>query len=758
MQLGIALREILILVLVAIAAIVTYSNSIDGAFIFDDQRSIVDNVGVHNLGPFSKYFSSTRPITDLSFALNYHFNGLEVASYHYVNICVHVLASCFLYGLLRLTFCSPVFAESIRENAVWIAAIAALVWSVHPLNTQAVTYIVQRAESMMGMSMFAFLFFIAATYHSSRKPVWLILAFLAFCFGIGCKPVMVMALPIGLLFERSFFSESWSQLFRKQWWFWTLCALPLAFGLVVVLPGIVAGQGAAGFGLKSVSPLEYLATQPQVILHYLRLMVWPDPLIFDYGWPIETDSTTIAVTGGILGLVVLGLIGLYFKKAHWAFWGMAFLLVLMPTSTFLPLQDLAVEHRAYVSTAFFVSAVVALLFVIGERFVGDNTRLLLGCLFGLIICGLGYLTIQRNLDYHQPEIMWQDVIEKTVDAGRENIFAGRTYCNLGKVYGDQKNWDESIKWLQLALEEELFPTDVYGNLARAHLAQGDVAAAKQSIITAISMDPENAKLIQQAGLVSAREKDHAQAEFHFRRALELKPKDKLILMNLAQSLVAQRKMDEAIQSYQAAIDLDPRFVEARRRQLKTMLRVGKVAEAETALADYRTSFAQDPYIDFYQAEILLQQKKLPEAIPLWEKSLAADPPPTGVHYQLGNAYRFQGQLDKAQRYYENAVRYEPNNVQALNNLGGLLAAKDPRLAIGYFERVVALAPSFIQARYNIASLSLQLGEQEKAHQVLQGILDEKPDFEPAKQLLESLQSAAVQEKGSEKTEAVGAGK
>ena len=751
MQLGIALRELLILLLIATAAIVVYANSTSGSFLFDDRNLIVDNPTVHSLYPLGKHFSGTRPVTQFSFALNYHFGGLDVAAYHYVNIAIHTLAAMFLYGLLHLTFRSSVFDESTREYALWIAAIAALVWTVHPLNTQAVTYIVQRGESMMGMSMFAFLFFIALSNSVSfGSKASLLIAFLALAVGLGSKQVMVMALPVALLYQRAFFSDSWREVFKGRWWFWSLCVLPFVVGIVVFLPGILGDVGGAGFGLELVSPTEYLATQPQVVLHYLRLMFWPVPLVFDYGWPPEKDVATIAITASIVGVIFLLFVAMFWKAPHWSFWGLAFFLVLAPTSTILPLQDLAVEHRTYAPTAFIVAGVIAILFALAQRVLGDNTNLLVGCLAGLIVCGLGYLTTQRNLDYQQPTKMWQDVIDKTVGAGRENMFAGRTYCNLGKAHGDLEDWDESIKWLELALQEESFPVDVHGNLARAFMATGNLVRAKQEVIKAISIDPENAKLIQQAGLISAMEKDHAQAEFHFRRALEKQPKDKLVVMNLAQSLVDQRKYEEATEMYEAAINLDPKFVDARRRQLNTYLRFGKTKESEQALADYRSVIPEDPYVDFYQGEIFLRQKKLNEAIPFWEKSLRADPPPKGVHFQLGNAYRLKGNGEKAQRHYENAIRFEPNNVQALNNLGGMVAKKNPRLAIGYFERVTAIAPDFVQAQYNIASLSLQLGDAEKAQRVLKQLLDAKPDFEPAKELLKSITTME-----SEKLEAVG---
>ena len=733
---------------IVFAGLLAYWNSIDGVFIFDDLNSIVHNPRIRNLFPIWTHLTSgSRGLTYLSFAVNYHLSGLELRPFHWTNLAIHLMAGVFLYLFLLQALNSNAIPVTIRECSNVIAFAIALVWIVHPLNTQAVTYIVQRGESLMGLFFFLMLLLYAKANQSKRPLAWLIPAFFVFCLGLASKEVMAMALPVLLLYSRAFVTDSWKGTFFNNGWFWILCSIPLFIAVIYLIPSILGGSGGVGFGLKSTSPLEYLRTQPQIILYYMRLAVWPSPLVFDYGWPVENDFTQISLTGGLMFAVVLALVisFLFWPSSRiWSFWGLAFVLVLLPTSSILPLQDLAVEHRMYVPLAMLIVPLVSVVVLGMDKLASNQSTMLFIAVFGLLVITLGYLTHERNKDYHSSTVMWHDVIDKTVGRGHDNIFAGRTYNNLGQNYGDLGDWKASIEWLHKALQEDTFPKEVHGNLARAYLATNRLEQAKSHVITALSLDPDSPKLLQQAGLVSAAENDHAQAEFHFRAAVEKNPRDVLVQMNLAQSLVAQKKLKDAESLYRDIIKLDPKFVEAKRRLMRLLLNKNAIDDAKSVLEEYKNELSNDHWIHFYHGEILLREKKLDQAIQAWEKSLEADPPPRGVYFQLGNGYRIKGDYKKAMTFYENAIRNNPNHVEALNNLGGLLASQNPRQAIVYFERVVKLAPKFLQARFNIASLNAQLNRRDEAKSQLQKILQIDPGFDPAIQLLNSLAEPANQ--------------
>lgn len=730
--------------LIAVAAIAVYFSSRTAPFLFDSVRHIENNPRIRTFTPVSKFIlESPRPVTDFTFALNYHFTGLQPGPFREVNILVHILSAVTLYFLLLLTLSSSTFSRTICDNRRRIAASIAMIWTVHPLNTQAVTYIVQRGESMMGLSLFLFLLFYALSTRNSQVWLPLTFAFITFCIGLGCKQVMVTALPLAVLYQRAFLSGSWRDAIKQRGWFWSVCAVPVVLAVMWSLPDMLNSDGGAGFGMKSMSPLEYLSTQPQILLHYLRLVVWPAPLVLDYGWPVETNTVVIALTTVVVGLALSWLVFLFRRMPGWSFWGLAAAVVLLPTSSILPLQDLAVEHRMYVPAAFLITLMVLLVVVACERFAGNHSGRWLTCLCGFVVVGSGILTIGRNADYASPIRMWTNVIANTVNAGRENRFAGRAYCNLGMAYGDENKWEESITWLKKALKEEVFPDKVHGNLARAYIAIGQIEQAKVHAARALMVEPDSARVVQLAGLISAAQKDFPRAEVYFRAAAKLAPGGTKIRMNLAQSLADQQRFDEAIETLEDVIRADRRFIPARRRMIQLQLWTGKLDDAVSSVRSYARSCGYDPYLSYYEGEILLRLNEVKEAISKWEQSLRASPPPRGVHFRLGNAYRDQGDAKKAKEHYQKAVSENPEHIEAINSLGGVVARTDPRKAMEYYENVIKLAPLFPIARFNVAALNVQLQNINLARRQLGELLQDSPDFEPATELLKSLDQHAV---------------
>ena len=224
--------------LVALAGFLAYSNSFQGVFLLDDESMIVDNPTIRSLTPASKFFfeGGLRKLPMFSFAANYAMSGLDPAGYHYFNVIVHLLAAVCLYGLAFVTFSSPVWAAEQRAKAALIAFLISLLWVVHPLNTQAVDYIVQRIESMMGLAFFLFLLIYASSHYAKHPRILLIVAWFVFCAGLLCKEVMAMSLPVAMLYDRAILSVSWREAFRSRGLFWFACAFPLALAAVFIIP------------------------------------------------------------------------------------------------------------------------------------------------------------------------------------------------------------------------------------------------------------------------------------------------------------------------------------------------------------------------------------------------------------------------------------------------------------------------------------------------------------------------------------------
>ena len=304
-----------------------------------------------------------RPLLNLSFAVNYAISGLNVWSYHAANLAIHVLAALLLFGILRRTFLLPRWAEflsaAFAEPALRLGCLAlaiALLWAIHPLQTESVTYIVQRAESLVGLFYLLTLYCFIRGATSGRGRSWYAAAVLACLLGMASKEVMVSAPLMVLLYDRAFLAGSFREAWRRRYGVYlALASTWLLLGWLV----IVAGNrgGSAGFG-AGVGSWAYLCTQFGAIVHYLKLSVWPHPLLLDYG--PDTVPMTLEILPDAILVVLLGLATLValWRWPKIGFLGAWFFAILAPTSSIVPVATQVVaEHRMYLPLAAVVTAV-----------------------------------------------------------------------------------------------------------------------------------------------------------------------------------------------------------------------------------------------------------------------------------------------------------------------------------------------------------------------------------------------------------------
>ncbi|MCG6535392.1 MAG: glycosyltransferase family 39 protein, partial [Syntrophales bacterium LBB04] len=285
---------------------------------------------------------SGRPVINFTLAINYAISGKEVWSYHVLNLAIHVMAALTLYGILIRIFQSERLQEQYGNFATPLALGCALVWALHPIQTQAVTYVTQRCESLMGLCFFLTFYCAIRGWQSSSQRVWHLCSMMTFLLGVGSKEVIVAAPFLLLLCEFTFFHASLKKILRGSWFLYA----GLLIGLVVLVL-LVANGGTLASGTTRVpySLLQYWQTQAQVILYYVRIVLWPNYLCFDYDWPVA--SMRDALPSIITLLIVLGISGwLCFRRHPAGFLAAWFFAILAPTSI-LPLVDPAWEYRMY---------------------------------------------------------------------------------------------------------------------------------------------------------------------------------------------------------------------------------------------------------------------------------------------------------------------------------------------------------------------------------------------------------------------------
>lgn len=412
----IAIENLLGVVLV-LAATAAYLSSLGGVVLFDDYTAIFRNA---NVTGDSAVFSGHRWLVDLSFYWNMRLGGKDPVTYHIFNLLIHLGCVLFIFGAVRRTLLgsSAFSGKSVKDKALTASlcgAGAALLWGVHPLTSQSVTYICQRYESMMAFFMFgAFYAFIRGT-EGRHERIWFNLALLMLLGGMGCKEVMVAAPVLLLVYDYVFCGRELHVIVRKRGLF-HIASFAAILVLMMYQVQLAADQIAGlnpGSRIGALRWWEYLYAQGEVILHYFRLALWPVRQCFDYDWrPGEFNLRGIfyvAINAFILGGGIYGVV----RRKGWGFAVFMFYAVLAPTSSVVPVADLAAEHRMYVPLVPVTGILVYLLNMLSVRL---STRFKMRpaypFVFAVIVIAsvLGVMTHSRNLVYSSEVSMWRDVV------------------------------------------------------------------------------------------------------------------------------------------------------------------------------------------------------------------------------------------------------------------------------------------------------------------------------------------------------------
>ncbi|MEO6876251.1 MAG: tetratricopeptide repeat protein [Opitutaceae bacterium] len=507
---------------VVLAVGIVYANSLSAPFVFDDLNSVAQNPTIRHLWPLSEVLVppassglAGRPLANLSFALNYALGGEAVWTYHAVNFVLHALAALVLMGVVHRTLLRLGWRERWGAVALPLAWTVALLWAVHPLQTEAVTYISQRTEVLMGFFYLLTLYGFIRGAESPAPRRWWALAIGACWLGAASKEVIVTAPVMVLLYDRTLVAGTWGEIRRKRWGFY----LGLA-GSWLLLGWLMRDLPArhVGFG-QGVSSWAYALNQCRVIGQYLRLAVWPDPLVFDYGSALLPITAMTVVWASLLGLILVVTGVALAKRKAIGLVGAWVLLTLAPTSSVVPivLQPMA-EHRMYLPLAGVVLLVgLGLQVALGRR----ATLMTLG-----LAVGLGMLTVRRNEIYRSELALWTESVAQRPDNARAQTNLGTALARAGRV-------DEACA--HFAVVVTLAPNDAGAryNLANSLLELNRPAEALVHAERAVRLEPGfvEGHSVLGGALMMLDRLDEAQTQFEL--ALHLDPNYRLARQNLA---------------------------------------------------------------------------------------------------------------------------------------------------------------------------------------------------------------------------------
>lgn len=638
-----------------------YSNTFTAPFELDDTGSIIDNAAIRNLRNFTdtSHFKNieinenlrpllqTRYIGYLSFALNYAVHGLDVQGYHLVNILIHVTNSLLLYLLLVLTFRTPRCAGLSAESRSFIAAFTALLFAIHPLQTQAVTYIVQRFASLAALfyllSLVTYIHFRLAARHahngSERFPRSYIFYVMSLASAIGAMKTKEFAflLPVVIaLYEWMFFAGG----AKKR----IAYLIPYAVTMSIIPLSLLHETAAQVSGAEgSITRMDYLLTQFRVIMTYLRLLIVPINQNLEYDYPVYHSIFAPEVLLSFLVLLSLMALGFWLYRmsrdreqansfhfrlaACGIFW---FFITTAPESSIIPIQDVIFEHRTYLPSIGFFLAVTVCCDLVITRWWRDSVhaRKIAVSLMVMAIVVLSETTYARNAVWGDSVRLLEDVVSKSPTKARQ-------YYNLGIAYSEHGRNEDAIGAYQTSIRlNPIFSADVYTNLGIALLAHGNIDEAVKVYKTALTFNPLDGDVHYNLANAYAFQGRFDEAVPEYSVSIRCKPGDGKAHFGLAVAYARLGSDDKAVNEYTMVLSVRPDDVIARNNLGNIYSRQGRMTES---MSEFHTVLRLKP--DFVEA-----------------------------HYNLGNTYAALGRMDEAQNEYRAALRLKPDFIEARRKL------------------------------------------------------------------------------------------
>lgn len=639
---------------IVLAALATYHNSFSGPFIFDDVV-VAENLTIHRLWPIWEtlfppdkgFATDRRPVTNLSLAVNYALGGTSVRGYHVFNLAAHLLAGLAFFGVARRTLRLRLLGSpGLAAAATPLALIAAILWTVHPLQTNAVTYIVQRTEVLAGLFYLVTIYCVLRGAETARPGRWYLAAVVSCFLAMGSKESAVSAPLVILLYDRLFLAGSWREVRKRRGWLhlglmsaWLVPAFYVVRGFAVVATlrrGHYIGSGEANW-------LDYAMAQFESIVLYLRLSFWPRPLVLDYGpGGVKTIGEVALYAAFVVALIAATLVCLWRRPAI-GFLGVWFFAILAPSSSIVPLHsEWAAEKRMYLPLASVVLLTVIGAYRLGMRWrdrpttpasrrnAGVRLAYLGIALAGAAVVALGLVSVRRNEDYRSDLAIWQD----TVDKCPRNP---RAHNNLGVALAARKETDAAIAQYE----------------------------------TAFGIEPDYAMAHNNLGLALAERGQIDAAVAQYERAVEIEPGYAEAYNNLGIAMAAQGRPGKAVVQYEKAIEIRPDYAAAHNNLGRALLGMGEIAAA----------------------------------IGHFERALELKHDYADAHYNLGNALAGSGKLDSAIAHYERALQIRPDFAMAHHYLGCALAGRgEVGPAMAQFQKALELKPDDSEARRNLELL------------------------------------------------------
>lgn len=685
-----------------------YSNSLDVPFIFDDARNLQhQNLRIDELS-LDKIIKAgsqgeliTRPVANISFAFNYWLSGTDVKSYHLFNIIIHILAGITLYHFFFLTTTLPTLDFS-PDKARIISLFSSLIWFVNPIQTQAVTYLVQRMTSMSAlfyiMSLTTYIIgrriSLGLSLLSSNKKnelniaifLWYFISFVTAILAIGSKEIAATLPCFIFLYEWYFFQDlNWKWLKKKLPWLlgslMVLTILALFYMGWHPIDYINRGYRSRDFNLS-----ERFLTQFRVIVHYITLFLFPSPsrLTFDYNFPLSSSLISpITTLFSAIGILLLAFTAILTSRSQrivsfCIFWFLGNLLI---ESSVIALE-IIFEHRLYLPSMM-LSLLLVLLFL--KAF--ENLKVV-SLLITALLALFCFWTFDRNKIWQDPIIFWQDSVIKSPGKARahnnlgtewynvneiekaknEYLIAleidpqyGRAHLNLSTIYYLLDELDNAYSHALQAIQFNKNKVDAYNNIAVILLKSNRIPEAEQYLRDGLAIEGDNVLLLGNLGKMLLNSNKANDALQYLEKALKKSPDSQRVMEDLADNYLILGFTDKASKVYKKILELDSSQPVIHSNLAMVLMTQNNQDEALTHYQEAVSLGGESDVLFYNIGNILLRQGKSLEAISYYQKSLIANPENANAHNNIGLAFMKTGDLSKAYEHFSQTVQLEPGN-------------------------------------------------------------------------------------------------
>ena len=730
-------RLIPLAVLVCLGALL-YLNSFKVPWQFDDRTNIVENRGVH-LNTFSSeqvsrlvrssFSDAIRFFSYFTFALNFYFGRLNVFGYHLVNLLIHITTGVFVFWFVLLTLGLPSQRKRYGSVAFRVAFLTSLIFIAHPVQTQAVTYIVQRMSSMAAMFyLLSMILYVQGRLSTGRRRI--------FYYGGMCLSGLLSILSKENAFMLPIFIALYELLFfrggEKEFLGWpALRVLLILVGLgsigFVLLGGRYVNVIEEGYRYRDFTMLERVLTQFRVVLYYLTLLIFPHPsrLNLDYDFTVSKSLFDPISTFFSLIIIVFFIgIGIW-KMKRWPvvsffiFWYFGNLVI---ESSVIPLE-MVFEHRLYlpsIGPIFLFSLLLARGWEGWVRVERAKKEAIFAALVVLSVLPLSWATIDRNAIWRSEFELWADCVKKSPNKGRP-------HNNLGKLYYTSGQIDEARREYELALKLDPKTAPAHFNLGVIDYNKGRLDEAADRLTKALNIDPKFAPAHALLGEVYYRRGRDEEGLAELEMALKIDRYNVRAVNHSGLVYLRRGDLEEALTQFKKAVMIDSNHIEARVNLAEAYVRTGRL---DQGLLEIRKAMSLNPdYGDAHTILGIIQlQKGMPdEAVSSFLRALKTNPDDVTALSNLGVAYRYKGRINEAISQFQKVLSIRPKDEEAHINLGEAYLTKGMiREGIRENEKALEINAQAIAARLNLGEAFLRQGRLDQAIAEWERVLEINP--------------------------------